>query len=92
MSRGRKIDNEREERRVFAVAVHYEQFSLGEIWERMKFVHYGRMSRYLLKWWREDGLTERLDKNGRWVRGDGWRGTHEIKLRFSGKAIYRWIE
>jgi hypothetical protein len=82
----------REEKRIFLAAARYEVFSLVQLWEEMKWINYGRLSRILLKWWREEGLIERLDKKGNWVMGYPFTQAGKASTRFTGmKAIYRWV-
>lgn len=79
------------ERVVFEIAVRHPVFSLGEIWDEARFYRYGWISKTLLRWWKDDGLTERYGKDGKWHEGFPWTAGHD-KLWRGVPAIYRWKE
>jgi hypothetical protein len=81
------------ERVLFEIAVRMETFSLGELWDTdAKYVGYGHMSRILLKWWREDQLTQRMCKAGKWHDGFPWSKAGRGSIYHGAQAMYRWKE
>lgn len=81
--------NRLRERRLLTFAAGFDQFTLSQMWE-ITGLPYGWLSRTLLKWWREDGLTTRLHGSGKFVEGHVF--TMVTRRGFPNRATYRWIE
>lgn len=86
MTRGKKY-NDTYERHVLLAAARFDTFTLGQLWDKLRYVHYGYLSQLLLRWWREDGLLERLYKDGTWRPGNIY-----TKPDKGLKATYRWVD
>lgn len=69
-----------EESEALLTAARHETFGLGELWRELRGVNYSRLSQILLRWWREDGLTER------YIDGE-WRTGQTARSRRSGLRL-----
>lgn len=86
----RGIPYEDREKLLFDLAVRKDVFTIEELWTTNRWIHYGEVSRTLLKWWHE-GMTQRWSKSHEeWYH---FLPNAKVKpLVFPGKATYRWTE